>query len=66
MRPRFPDRRSGLPAHGVPENAYLTNPEYGAPWACERGFRALGGRCAAIAEPANAFLDPDGFVAQSV
>jgi len=50
----------------VPENAYLTNPEYGAPWACERGFRALGGRCAAIAEPANAFLDPDGFVAQSV
>ncbi len=41
----------------VPENAYLTNADYGAAWACERGFVRIDDRCDAVVVPSNAHLD---------
>ncbi|MGB5539279.1 MAG: hypothetical protein WBO37_04240, partial [Gammaproteobacteria bacterium] len=39
---------------GVPENARAK--DYGKGWACNQGYRAVNGTCAAIKLPANAYL----------
>ena len=42
----------------IPENAHPK--KYGSGWECERGFRAVGESCEAVAVPDNAHLDYSG------
>ena len=40
----------------VPANAYLSDSSQGPGWHCERGFRAVSGRCEAVQLPENGYL----------
>ena len=43
----------------IPEHA--TAKTYGTGWDCERGYQRVGGGCAAIQLPANAYLTPTSY-----
>ena len=44
----------------MPENAYLVDGSYGEGWACDRGYRAVGGECRKLTIPDNAYLNEAG------